>query len=167
MALVASGTMRAAGPTRATASGSRRRAAALTVRCAAGQNVLVVGSGGREHALAWKLAQSPACGTLYVAPGNAGTALEPGMVTLPQLNISNHGAVIQFCHEQGVGFVLVGPEQPLVEGLVDSLAAAGITAFGPTAAAAQLEGSKAFMKNLCRCGMGGVAGGVVCGWWVA
>lgn len=65
-----------------------RRSAVVT--CAGKQNVLVVGSGGREHALAWKLAQSPSCGTLYVAPGNAGTALEPGMVTLPQLNPSNH-----------------------------------------------------------------------------
>ena len=73
----------------------RRRANALAVRCAAGgkQNVLVVGSGGREHALAWKLAQSPSCGTLYVAPGNAGTQLEPSMVTLPQLNPSNHEQV--------------------------------------------------------------------------
>lgn len=73
----------------------RRRAAALAVRCAAGgkQNVLVVGSGGREHALAWKLAQSPSCGTLYVAPGNAGTQLEPSMVTLPQLNTSSHDQV--------------------------------------------------------------------------
>ncbi|KAI7846480.1 hypothetical protein COHA_000015 [Chlorella ohadii] len=130
----------------------RRRAAALAVHCAAGgkQNVLVVGSGGREHALAWKLAQSPTCGTLYVAPGNAGTQLEPSMVTLPQLNTSNHEQVISFCREKGIDFVMVGPEQPLVEGLVDSLSAAGITAFGPTAAAAQLEGSKAFMKNICR-----------------
>lgn len=128
----------------------------LAVTCAAAgvaskqQHVLVVGSGGREHALAWKLAQSPSCGTLYVAPGNAGTQLEPSMVTLPQLNPSNHKQIIDFCREKGVGFVIVGPEQPLVEGLVDALAAAGITAFGPTAAAAQLEGSKAFMKNILR-----------------
>lgn len=127
-------------------------AATLRVTCAASgkQNVLVVGSGGREHALAWKLAQSPSCGTLFVAPGNAGTELEPGMVTLPQLNPSNHKQVIDFCREKGVDFVVVGPEQPLVEGLVDALAQAGITAFGPTAAAAQLEGSKAFMKDICR-----------------
>lgn len=113
-------------------------------------NVLVIGSGGREHSLAWKMAQSPSCKQLYVAPGNAGTALEPGIVTLPSLNPSNHAAVINFCREKGVGFVMVGPEQPLVEGLVDSLTAAGITAFGPSAAAAALEGSKAFMKDLCR-----------------
>ncbi|EFN58527.1 hypothetical protein CHLNCDRAFT_34136 [Chlorella variabilis] len=129
----------------AAAAGPRR----LLVTCKQ-QNVLVVGSGGREHALAWKMAQSPTCGTLYVAPGNAGTQLEPSMVTLPQLNTSNHQQVIDFCREKGVDFVMVGPEQPLVEGMVDALTAAGITAFGPTAAAAQLEGSKAFMKNICR-----------------
>ncbi|GAB4820703.1 hypothetical protein N2152v2_007749 [Parachlorella kessleri] len=114
------------------------------------ENVLVVGSGGREHALAWKLAQSSTCGQLYVAPGNAGTQLEHNMVTLPSLSVTQHDKVVAFCREKGVGFVVVGPEQPLVEGLVDSLTAAGITAFGPTAAAAQLEGSKAFMKNICR-----------------
>lgn len=113
-------------------------------------NVLVIGSGGREHALAWKMAQSPSCDQLFVAPGNAGTQLEPNMTTLPNLNPSNHKAIIDFCREKQVGFVVVGPEQPLVEGLVDSLSAAGITAFGPSAAAAQLEGSKEFMKNLCR-----------------
>jgi phosphoribosylamine---glycine ligase len=113
-------------------------------------NVLIVGNGGREHALAWKIAQSPGCGHLYVAPGNAGTALEPNMTTVSQLNPSNHKSVIDFCRERKVGFVMVGPEQPLVEGLVDALSAAGITAFGPSAAAAQLEGSKAFMKNLCK-----------------
>jgi phosphoribosylamine--glycine ligase len=113
-------------------------------------NVLVIGSGGREHALAWKMAQSPSCNQLFVAPGNAGTELEPNMITMPSLNPSNHKAVIDFCKEKQVGFVVVGPEQPLVEGLVDSLSAAGITAFGPSAAAAQLEGSKAFMKNILR-----------------
>ena len=123
------------------------RRAALAVR-AAKENVLLVGSGGREHALAWKLAQSPGCGQLYVAPGNAGTALEPNMVTLPQLDPSDHRRVIDFCREKKVTYVVVGPEQPLVEGLVDSLAEAGIAAFGPSAAAAQLEGSKAFMKDL-------------------
>lgn len=90
------------------------------------------------------------CKELFVAPGNAGTRLEPTMTTLPQLNPSNHKDVITFCKEKDVQFVVVGPEQPLVEGLVDSLSAAGITAFGPSAAAAQLEGSKAFMKNLLR-----------------
>jgi phosphoribosylamine--glycine ligase len=117
---------------------------------ASNMNVLVIGSGGREHALAWKMAQSPSCNQLFVAPGNAGTELEPNMITMPSLNPSNHKAVIDFCKEKQVGFVVVGPEQPLVEGLVDSLSAAGITAFGPSAAAAQLEGSKAFMKNILR-----------------
>ena len=185
---------------------SRRRPAAARAASLAGgvgqkTNVLVVGSGGREHALAWRLAQSAACGTLYVAPGNAGTALEPNMVTLPSLNPSNHKQarprgfgwgevdgvwvgrglgvdvggrrhaarrttphsppphtrsptpptlcqIIDFCGEKRVGFVMVGPEQPLVEGLVDSLTAAGVLAFGPTAAAARLEGSKEFMKGV-------------------
>lgn len=130
---------------------SRRPSLHVTARGASDSlNVLVVGSGGREHALAWKLAQSPSCNQLFVAPGNAGTQLEPSMTSVPQLNPSNHKQVIDFCREKGVGFVVVGPEQPLVEGLVDSLTAAGITAFGPSAAAAQLEGSKAFMKHLCR-----------------
>ena len=138
--------------TRCSAIGARHRA--TTVKCRASSsdnlNVLVIGSGGREHALAWKMAESTSCNQLYVAPGNAGTQLEPNMTTLPSLNPSNHKAVIDFCREKQVGFVVVGPEQPLVEGLVDSLSAAGITAFGPSAAAAQLEGSKEFMKNLLR-----------------
>ncbi|KAI3436707.1 hypothetical protein D9Q98_006122 [Chlorella vulgaris] len=139
---------------RAAATVAARRPHSLAARVTCGgagkQNVLVVGGGGREHALSWKLAQSPTCGTLYVAPGNAGTELEPNMISLPQLNTSDHKQVITFCREKGINFVMVGPEQPLVEGLVDSLEAAGVTAFGPTAAAAQLEGSKAFMKNICR-----------------
>lgn len=113
-------------------------------------NVLVVGSGGREHALAWKFGTSPSCGQVFVAPGNAGTGVEENVTNVSDLNPSNHDAVIRFCQEHGVGFVVVGPEQPLVDGLVDSLTSAGITAFGPTAGAAQLEGSKAFMKNLCK-----------------
>lgn len=136
---------------------SRRRkcrmrtvATRASVRAGGSMNVLVIGNGGREHALAWKMAQSPGCNHLFVAPGNAGTMLEPNMTTVPTLNPSNHKDVIQFCREKEVGFVMVGPEQPLVEGLVDALSANGITAFGPSAAAAQLEGSKAFMKDLCR-----------------
>ena len=129
---------------------ARGRQLRLACAARADMNVLVIGSGGREHALAWKMAQSTSCDEMYVAPGNAGTQLEPNMTTLPNLNPSNHKAVIDFCKEKKVGFVVVGPEQPLVEGLVDSLTAAGITAFGPSAAAAQLEGSKAFMKNLLR-----------------
>ena len=111
--------------------------------------VLVIGSGGREHALAWKFGASPSCSQVYVAPGNAGTAGEPQLTNVA-LDPSNHKKVIDFCKEKGVSFVVVGPEQPLVDGLVDSLTSAGVTAFGPTANAAQLEGSKAFMKNLCK-----------------
>ena len=113
-------------------------------------NVLVVGSGGREHALAWKLSQELPPNHVFVGPGNGGTTLEPNLVTVSNLNPSKHQDVIRFCREKRINFVMVGPEQPLVEGLVDSLEAAGITAFGPSAAAAKLEGSKAFMKNLCR-----------------
>ena len=113
-------------------------------------NVLVVGGGGREHALAWKLGQSPACASLFCAPGNPGIAIEPNVTTLPDLSISDHSEVVSFCKSNGVGLVVVGPEAPLVEGLVDSLADAGLPSIGPTQAAAQLEGSKSFMKDLCR-----------------
>lgn len=113
-------------------------------------NVLIVGGGGREHALAWKLAQSPACSSLYCAPGNPGIAIEPNVTTVPDLDVDDHSKVVSFCKDRDVELVLVGPEAPLVDGLVDSLAASGVPAFGPTKAAAQLEGSKAFMKDLCR-----------------
>lgn len=113
-------------------------------------NVLVIGSGGREHALAWKFGESPSCGDVYVAPGNAGTEMEPALINVSDLSPSDHDEVIAFCKEKNIEFVVVGPEQPLVEGLVDSLSSAGITTFGPTAGAAALEGSKAFMKNLCK-----------------
>ncbi|WP_448658737.1 phosphoribosylamine--glycine ligase [Sphingomonas sp. CJ99] len=109
-------------------------------------NVLLVGSGGREHALAWKLAQSPALSTLYAAPGNPGIADHAVCVTL---DVTDHAAVIAFCAEQRIEFVVIGPEAPLVDGLGDSLRAAGIGVFGPSAAAAQLEGSKGFTKDLC------------------
>jgi phosphoribosylamine--glycine ligase len=109
--------------------------------------ILLIGSGGREHALAWALARSPRCERLLIAPGNPGTA---SLGTNVALDVADHGAVIAFCRAQGVGLVVVGPEAPLVAGLVDDLAAAGIRAFGPTAAAARLEGSKAFTKELCR-----------------
>lgn len=108
--------------------------------------VLVIGSGGREHALAWRLAQSSTVSQVYVAPGNAGTAAEPGIDNVV-LDVSNHQAVIDFCRLQNVNLVVVGPEQPLVDGMVDDLSAAHIPCFGPTAAAAQLEGSKAFAKQ--------------------
>ena len=109
-------------------------------------NILLLGSGGREHALAWKLAQSPSCDKLWASPGN------PGMeecATCIALDSSDHDAVVAFCGENDIGLVVIGPEVPLVEGLADALRAAGIRAFGPSKAAAQLEGSKAFTKELC------------------
>jgi phosphoribosylamine--glycine ligase len=110
-------------------------------------NILLLGSGGREHALAWKMAASPLTDRLYCAPGNAGIAQEAECVPL---DIADHGAVIAFCRDRHIDFVVVGPEAPLCAGIVDDLEAAGIKAFGPTRAAAQLEGSKGFTKDLCR-----------------
>lgn len=110
-------------------------------------NVLLLGSGGREHALAWKLAQSNGLDTLYAAPGNPGIAAH---ATCVALNATDHAAVVAFVKEHGVGLVVVGPEAPLVDGLADSLRAEGIPVFGPSKAAAQLEGSKGFTKDLCR-----------------
>jgi len=109
-------------------------------------NVLLLGSGGREHALAWKLAQSPACDRLYAAPGNPGIAEEAEIVAL---NVTDHAAVIAFCADKQVGLVVIGPEAPLVDGLSDALRAAEVPVFGPSQAAAQLEGSKGFTKDLC------------------
>lgn len=110
-------------------------------------NILLLGSGGREHALAWKIAASPLTDKLWCAPGNAGIAQEAECVPL---DISDHAVVIEFCRANKVDFVVVGPEGPLVAGIVDDLAAAGLTAFGPSQAAAQLEGSKRFTKDLCK-----------------
>ena len=110
-------------------------------------NILLIGSGGREHALAWKMAASPLADKLYCAPGNAGIAREAECVPL---DIADHAAVIAFCKENAIGFVVVGPEAPLCAGMVDDLEAAGIKAFGPTRLAARLEGSKGFTKDLCR-----------------
>ena len=110
-------------------------------------NILLIGSGGREHALAWAIAASALCNRLFIAPGNPGTA-QCG--TNVALDVTEHAAVIAFCRAERIGLVVVGPEAPLVAGLVDDLAAAGIKAFGPTRAAAQLEGSKGFTKELCR-----------------
>ncbi|MCB1528718.1 MAG: phosphoribosylamine--glycine ligase [Hyphomicrobiaceae bacterium] len=110
-------------------------------------NVLIIGSGGREHALAWRISQSPFCEKLFAAPGNAGIA---EVANLVQLDASNHAAVIGFCRENDIGLVVIGPEAPLVAGLSDDLAAAGIKHFGPSKAAAQLEGSKGFTKDFCR-----------------
>ena len=109
-------------------------------------NVLLIGSGGREHALAWKIAQSPMLSTLYVAPGNPGIAEH---ATLSDLDVTDHDAVVSFCREKAIDLVVVGPEAPLVAGLADALNAADISVFGPSAEAAQLEGSKGFTKDLC------------------
>ena len=109
-------------------------------------NVLLLGSGGREHALAWKLAQSPGLDTLYAAPGNPGIAAH---ATCVPLAATDHAAVIAFARDHAIGLVVIGPEAPLVDGLADSLRAAGIPVFGPSKAAAQLEGSKGFTKDLC------------------
>jgi phosphoribosylamine--glycine ligase len=109
-------------------------------------NILLIGGGGREHALAWKLAQSPELTTLYAAPGNPGIADHAEIVAL---DVADHSAVKAFCQDKNIGLVVVGPEVPLVAGLVDDLGQSGIRAFGPTKAAAQLEGSKAFTKELC------------------
>src|SRR5690349_1632981 len=106
-------------------------------------NILLLGSGGREHALAWKLAQSPLCGALYAAPGNPGVAEH---ATCVDLDAADHAAVILFCAAQSIGLVVVGPEAPLVDGLADSLRGAGVSVFGPSRDAARLEGSKGFTK---------------------
>ncbi|MBC7135014.1 MAG: phosphoribosylamine--glycine ligase [Oceanibaculum nanhaiense] len=108
--------------------------------------LLLVGSGGREHALAWALAASPLCDTLYCAPGNAGIAQLAECVPIAAEDI---GGLVRFATENAIDFVVVGPEAPLVAGLVDALDAAGIKSFGPRRAAAALEGSKGFMKDFC------------------
>ena len=109
-------------------------------------NVLLIGSGGREHALAWKLAASPLLAKLYAAPGNPGIAQEAECVSL---SIDDHAAILAFAKDRGIDLVVVGPEAPLVAGLADELEAAGIRVFGPSQKAAQLEGSKGFTKDLC------------------
>src|SRR3974390_3302802 len=110
-------------------------------------NILILGSGGREHALAWKIAASPLTTKLYCAPGNAGIAREAECVAL---DIADHKAVNAFCRTNKVDLVVVGPEVPRSAGLVDYLEAAGIKAFGPGKWAARLEGSKGFTKDLCK-----------------
>ncbi len=109
--------------------------------------VLILGSGGREHALAWAISASPLLTKLYCAPGNAGIA---EVATCVPVDITDHDAVIQFAREKAIDFVVVGPEGPLVAGIADDLSAAGFKVFGPSKAAAQLEGSKGFTKDLCR-----------------
>ncbi|WP_444938284.1 phosphoribosylamine--glycine ligase [Microbulbifer sp. JMSA002] len=109
-------------------------------------NVLVIGSGGREHALAWKAAQNPNVGTVYVAPGNAGTAREPKLENIA-IGVDNFAALADFAEENGVELTIVGPEVPLVDGIVDFFNGHGLAIFGPSKGAAQLEGSKAFTKG--------------------
>ena len=109
-------------------------------------NVLLIGSGGREHALALSLSRSPLLTQLFIAPGNPGTEALGRNVSL---DVADHRAVVDFCKLMQIGFVVVGPEAPLVAGLVDDLEAAGVLAFGPSKGAAQLEGSKGFTKDLC------------------
>src|SRR5690349_3902063 len=110
-------------------------------------NILILGSGGREHALAWKIADSPLTERLYCAPGNAGIAQVAECVPL---DLAEHAAIAAFCRDRRIDLVVVGPEAPLCAGIVDDLEAAGIKAFGPSRVAAQLEGSKGFTKDLCR-----------------
>ncbi len=107
--------------------------------------VLVIGSGGREHALCWRLKQAASVDKVYCAPGNGGISQDVECVIL-----GSHADIVTFCEENHIGLVVIGPEQPLVEGLADALEAAGIPAFGPSAKAAQLEGSKGYMKNICQ-----------------
>jgi len=109
-------------------------------------NVLLVGSGGREHALAWKLAQSPRLVRLFAAPGNPGIAQHAGRV---DLDPTDHRAVVDFCRAHDIGLVVIGPEAPLVDGLADALRTMAIPVFGPNRIPAQLEGSKGFTKDLC------------------
>ena len=109
-------------------------------------NVLIIGSGGREHALAWKVAQSKRVDTVYVAPGNAGTAGEPGVENIA-LDIMDFNGLADFAASNDAGLTIIGPEAPLVEGVVDFFAQRGLRCFGPSKGAAQLEGSKAFTKD--------------------
>ena len=109
-------------------------------------NILILGSGGREHALAWAVKQNPKCDRLIVAPGNAGIA---GVAECATLDVLDGAAVVAFCAENAIDFLVVGPEAPLAAGVADAARAAGILTFGPSAAAAQLEASKAFTKEIC------------------
>ncbi len=109
-------------------------------------NILIIGNGGREHALGWKAAQSPLADKIYIAPGNAGTALESGLENV-DIAATDIAGLLAFAQTHDIGLTIVGPEAPLVIGVVDAFRAAGLTIFGPTQAAAQLEGSKAFTKD--------------------
>ena len=107
-------------------------------------NILVIGGGGREHALAWKIAQSPRVARVYVAPGNAGTARDDAFVNVPITDIHE---LVAFAQESDIGLTVVGPEAPLAAGVVDAFREADLQIFGPTRAAAQLESSKDFAKS--------------------
>ena len=109
-------------------------------------NILILGSGGREHSLAWAVKQNPKCDTLICAPGNAGMAQ---IATCMPLDINNGPAVVAFCAEHSIDFCIIGPEAPLAAGVGDDLRAANILTFGPSAQAARLEASKAFTKEIC------------------
>jgi phosphoribosylamine--glycine ligase len=109
-------------------------------------NILILGSGGREHALAWAVKQNPKCDRLIVAPGNAGIAM---LAECADIDILDGAAVVSFCEENAVDFVIIGPEAPLAAGVADACRAAGLLTFGPSAAAARLEASKAFTKEIC------------------
>ena len=109
-------------------------------------NILILGGGGREHALAWAIRQNPKCDRLIVAPGNAGIA---AIARCAELAIEDGAAVVAFCEEHAIDLVVIGPEAPLAAGVADALRAAGIAAFGPSQAAARLEASKAFTKEIC------------------
>ena len=109
-------------------------------------NILIIGNGGREHALAWKAAQSPLAANVYVAPGNAGTAQEPNLTNV-DISATDIDGLVAFARANNIGLTIVGPEAPLVLGVVDAFKAAGLTIFGPSKGAAQLEGSKAFTKD--------------------
>ncbi|WP_050523261.1 phosphoribosylamine--glycine ligase [Pseudorhodobacter wandonensis] len=109
-------------------------------------NILILGSGGREHSLAWAIKQNPKCDRLIVAPGNAGIAM---LAECASFDIMDGAAVVNFCEENAIDFVVVGPEAPLAEGVADATRAAGLLTFGPSKAAAKLEASKAFTKEIC------------------
>jgi len=110
-------------------------------------NVLVVGKGGREHALAWKLAQSPQVNNVYAAPGNVGMK---NVATLVDINEGDFDALINFVKSNNIALTIVGPEQPAIDGIVDRFMAEGLTIWGPTAKAARIEGSKSFAKDLMK-----------------
>src|SRR5262245_48677713 len=109
-------------------------------------NILIIGNGGREHALAWKARQSPLASEIFVAPGNGGTALEPGVENIA-IQVTDIPSLVHFAKQQSIGLTIVGPEIPLAAGIVDTFTSHDLLCFGPTRTAAQLETSKAFSKD--------------------